>query len=127
VDVVGVVLRASGCCGEHHQRGDNRADDHNDTSTGESKLMKLLRTRTAHEDRDGTGSLGTDHRHSGWLHLTQEERTEVWLYIVVPQVVFWLLLLFAPASSWLGWAERIGLGASVTAVLVPLMLVRIKN
>jgi hypothetical protein len=79
------------------------------------------------EDRDDPRSLAADHRRSGWLHLTKEERTEVWLYIVLPQVVFWLLLLFAPASSWLGWGERIGLGASVTAVLVPLMLVRIKN
>jgi hypothetical protein len=52
---------------------------------------------------------------------------DVWLGIVVPVVAFWLLLLFAPASSRLALGERIGGGVLFAAFFVPLMWFRMRN
>jgi hypothetical protein len=43
------------------------------------------------------------------------DRTELWLAIAAPVVVFWLLLLFAPASSQFSVGERVGLGTFFAA------------
>src|SRR4029453_2070348 len=60
-----------------------------------------------------------DHRspRSGLRHLTKEDRIEFCLAVVLPVVVFWLLLLSAPASSQLGVGERIGAGLLFFALL----------
>jgi hypothetical protein len=57
-------------------------------------------------------------------HFTKEDRIEFWLVVVLPVVVFWLLLLFAPASSQLGLTKQIGAGMLVTALFVPTMAMR---
>lgn len=59
--------------------------------------------------------------------MTKEQRLDVWFCIVAPVVVFWLLLLFAPASSRFAAGERIGLGAFFAAFFVPLMWIRMRN
>jgi hypothetical protein len=58
-------------------------------------------------------------------HLTKEDhRIEFCLVVVLPVVVFWLLLFFAPASSQLDLGEQIGAGMLVTALFVPLVAMR---
>ena len=37
--------------------------------------------------------------------MREDDRIDIWLLIVVPLVLFWALLLFAPPSYQLGWAS----------------------
>ena len=64
---------------------------------------------------------------SAWRHLTKEDRIEVGLYIVLPLVVLWVLLLFAPASSWLGFGGQIGIGAFFTVFFLVRMWARLRD
>jgi hypothetical protein len=50
-----------------------------------------------------------------------------WILIPAPVVIFWLLLLFAPASSRLALGERIVVGTVATAVIVPMMRFRSRH
>ena len=57
-------------------------------------------------------------------HVTKEDRIEFGLVVVLPVAVFWLLILFAPASSKLGVGEQIGAGMLFTGLVVPVMAIR---
>jgi hypothetical protein len=59
--------------------------------------------------------------------VSKPSRLDVWVIIVAPMVVLWLLLLFDPARSGLALGERVGAGMVAIAVWVPLMWFRIKN
>ncbi|MGH9289307.1 MAG: hypothetical protein ACRD0V_13645 [Acidimicrobiales bacterium] len=48
----------------------------------------------------------------------------LWVAIVAPVVVLWLLLLFAPASSRLAIGERVAVGIVGTAIIVPMIWFR---
>ena len=77
-------------------------------------------------NRDDRPSQPDDNRsrRSGMRFLTKQDRIEFYLVVVLPVVVFWLLLLFAPASDHLGLGEQIGAAMLVTAFFVPLMAMR---